>query len=133
MEDPTSWNLLTSSLAVCDVSRKGEAWAFIVLQGLVSGKAGDFDKFVAIVDEIRQEGPRTGPSEALRIEVRLRQVVSISPLAEIPDPWGVVATSRFRSAALWREGKASNAKEAKDMPQRQKRRWWWPFGNRQEE
>jgi hypothetical protein len=45
MESPDSWNLLTASLAVCDLGAPFSVWAFLVIQGLVWDMPGDGEAF----------------------------------------------------------------------------------------
>ncbi len=101
MESPDTWNLLTSSLAASNLEEPREAWAFLVVQGLVHDQPGDRQQFVAAVARVQAEGPITGPSEPLRIAM---QIAALScPIAQTPDPGGQIAAARRETLRSWRE------------------------------
>jgi ribosomal protein L40E len=73
MENPATWNLLTSSLAVCDLQMPEKVWAFLALQGLVRDLPGDRDFFTGIIQQEKGSGAITGPSLQSRIAGRLEE------------------------------------------------------------
>lgn len=121
MESPGSWDLLTSSLAASDLARPGEAFAFLVVEGLVMGDAKGLETFERIVKAVEAEGEITGPSRALRVSQSLRATVEVSPTADRPDPWARLAESRLKTLRTWQMG-GHNVKKPG-----QNERSWWPF------
>ena len=105
MESPVSWNLLTASLAVCDLGAPFSAWAFLVLQGLVRDMPGDRESFAAFVAEAvrweREHGPATGFSLARRAADSLKAAGVTHPPSEAPDPCGEIAISRLSGISSW--------------------------------
>ena len=97
MEYPGSWNLVTASLAVCDLAQGEEAWAFLVRHGLVRDSRGDSDTFISLVRQEIDRGPITGPSVALRVATALKGVGIALPAGESPDPWGKIAEERLKA------------------------------------
>lgn len=102
MENPESWDSLTACLAACRLDDLAESWAFLVHVGVVREGAGGRERFEAVVADVLAEGPITGPSEALRIALRLaRAGIAWGPAAAASDPWGKsaqVRLERFRAA-----------------------------------
>ena len=94
MENPESWNLLTSSLAVSRLDRIEATWAFLVLQGVVDPHDRAKQAFATIVGEVLEQGEITGPSKALRVATRLGSHGMTTGAASEPDPWGKIAKSR---------------------------------------
>lgn len=108
MEPPNSWNRLTASLAVCDLRRANQAWAFLVLQELVRDAAGDREDFLTVVEQER-EREITGPSAALRIADELQRRGIALPASLAPDPEAVTASRRFAIVREWTTAEASAA------------------------
>jgi hypothetical protein len=109
MEPPKSWNRLTASLAVSDLSQPFKAWAFLVLQGLVRDLPGDRENFLRFV---QQEKTRniTGPSLASRVARLIEQFGFALPESHISDPEAVIALQRLQMIAAWQpDGQASGA------------------------
>ena len=97
MEPPESWDLLTASLAVCDLAHSEVAWAFLTRHGLVRTSVGDVATFKSLIRQEVHRGPITGPSIARRVATAL-QVRGIALSAgEAPDPWGKLAEERLRT------------------------------------
>lgn len=99
MESTQTWDLLTASLAVCDLARPREAWAFLVVQGLVHDEPGMREQFVAIVEQVLADGPITGPSEPRRIAGRMLGMRREA--ANQPDPDGKIARARKAVIDAW--------------------------------
>jgi hypothetical protein len=97
MEYPGSWNLLTASLAVCDLAQGEVAWAFLTRHGLVRNAPGDSETFISLVRQEIDRGPITGPSVALRVATSLKGVGIALPAGETPDPWGKIAEARLKA------------------------------------
>ena len=108
MESPGSWNLITSSLAVCDLGRPNLAWAFLLVQGLVRGNIGECEAFIGIVEKEQARGEITGPSLAYRIASSLIEANIVLPAGQVSDPWGECATRRIESIAAWGSGALGN-------------------------
>lgn len=104
MENPQSWNLLTSSLAVSNLEDPSTTWAFLVVQGLVHDRADDRATFGRIVRDVLNEGPITGPSEASRVSMRLVQAGLNLPAGTLTDASGKLAHERAQVIASWRNG-----------------------------
>ena len=102
MENPASWNLLTSSVAASDLGDLSVAWAFLVVQGLVRDEEGDRREFAAIVSHVRGAGATTGPSEARRIASQIVRSGLGLPASRQPDPGGAIARARAESVRAWR-------------------------------
>ena len=100
MESPGSWNLTTASLAVYNLKRPFNAWAFLVVQGLVRDLPGDRDTFAEFVrEEVANE--ITGPSAACRVAGRLSASGIGLTTGHIPDPWGQLAAHRLSLIEPW--------------------------------
>jgi hypothetical protein len=123
MEPPTSWSLLTASLAVSDLRRIHDAWAFLVVQGLVRDAAGDRDAFAGFVRAEQARGPITGPSLACRIAGCLARAGVALPAGEVPDPDGTVAARRMGVVAGWRRGDEPGL----PVPSAPRRKPWWKW------
>jgi hypothetical protein len=95
MEDVRLWDLLTASLAVCELEAPEEAWRFLVHQGLVRDAPGDIDAFVKFVRIEIDRGPYTGPTVAARVSSLLTTAGIASQAGSIPDPRGKMAQERF--------------------------------------
>ena len=48
MESPSTWNLLTASVAVMDLTEPHSVWSFLVVQGLVFDSGNQRKRFVEI-------------------------------------------------------------------------------------
>jgi hypothetical protein len=94
MENPATWNLLISSLAVCDLQKPDKVWAFLALQGLVRDLAGDRDFFYGIIHREKAVGEITGPSLQSRIAGRLQEFGIALALGAEPDPNAEMARKR---------------------------------------
>jgi hypothetical protein len=94
MENPATWNLLISSLAVCDLQKPDKVWAFLALQGLVRDLAGDRDFFYGIIHREKAIGEITGPSLQSRIAGRLQEFGIALALGAEPDPNAEMARKR---------------------------------------
>ena len=101
MESPESWDLLTSSLAVCDLQKPAAVWAFLAVQGLVHDLPADRIAFFKIIRKIRTKSPSTGASRAHRIARRLRLKGMTLPASEAPDPNGEIALGRRQLMEMW--------------------------------
>ena len=101
MESPSIWNLLTSSLAVGQLENPHEAWAFLVVQGLVNDTGPERDAFLEIVRKQQAREPMIGPSIHLRVAGALVKAGITRPAAEAPDPWGQEMLRRLESMAAW--------------------------------
>jgi hypothetical protein len=136
-ESPASWNLLTASLAVCNLSQPTNAWAFLVLQGLVRDADDEREAFLRLVRDEQARGPITGGSLALRVAESLTTAGIAFPAALVPDPWGRTATERLESVASWgpdaalrslapetRRWLAELAEPARGGQRRPARPWW---------
>ncbi len=98
MESPGYWNLLTASLAVCDLTTELDfTWSFLTMFELVRDEPGDKETFIKIVNYEIDRGPITGPSVPRRVEMELRDFKIALPAGEIPDPWGKIAGENFKS------------------------------------
>ncbi|HET9917302.1 MAG TPA: zinc ribbon domain-containing protein [Candidatus Binatia bacterium] len=100
MEPPNSWDRLTASLAVCDLSKPYRAWAFLVLQGLVRDLPGDRENFIGFVKQEREK-EITGPSLASRIAGLLDRSGISRPESHEPDPEAELAFQRFSVIRQW--------------------------------
>jgi hypothetical protein len=100
VEPPRTWDLLTASIAVADLTQPYSAWAFLAVQGLVRDAPGDRSRFCEIVAEERVK-EITGPSAALRIASRLAQSGMALPGGAAADPWGKTAAERLQTIQAW--------------------------------
>ena len=119
MEHPASWDLLTASIAVCDLEDPFAAWAFLVVQGLVRDATGDRETFVKVVHEERDRDI-TGPSVALRVASSLKDAEIALEGAKVPDPWAGIASERLEVMASWKTKQMVEAKTPRKRP-------WWTF------
>ncbi|MBX9680214.1 MAG: protein kinase, partial [Gemmataceae bacterium] len=96
MESPASWNLLTSTLSLCDQGAMDRVWAYLVLQGFVRSVPGAQEKFEEF---IRQEKrlAEPGPSVASLVAGHLAREGLVLPPALTADPWGNEATRRLEA------------------------------------
>jgi hypothetical protein len=124
MESPTSWSLLTASLAVSDLRQVNDAWAFLAAQGLVRDEAGDRDAFADFVRAEYARGDVTGPSLACRVAGCLVRAGIALPAGEVPDPGGTVAARRMGVVAGWRRGDVPGG-PVESRPRRQPWWKWW--------
>ena len=101
MESPESWNLLVSSLSVCDLLKPEAAWAFLTAEGLVRDNPNDRDVFLNVVKQELDRGLLMGPSISSRVAGKLKAGNMVLASAETPDPWGKIAKKRqqFRTGA----------------------------------
>lgn len=102
-EPPHTWDLLTSSLAVSDLSNPAAVWAFLVVQGLVRDAPGDRELFASLVRE-ELANQVTGPTDARRIATRLTGESLALPGAWAADPWGKIAAGRLQEIESWTGG-----------------------------
>ena len=121
MESPGIWDLLTNSLAASDLAKPGDVFAFLVVQGLITGDSKALEAFVGILRAVEAEGEITGPSKALRVAQALRATVEVFPSADTPDPWARLAESRVKILNTWYIG-GHDVKESD-----QNERSWWRF------
>ena len=101
MESPETWDLITASLAVSDLSKRNAAWAFLVVQKLVRDSDDDQSAFKDVVDDERSRGPITGPSVAARVASRLAKLGITLPAACAADPNADVAGERRDVLDSW--------------------------------
>ncbi len=101
MESPEGWDLLISSLAVCDLQKPAAVWAFLALQGLVRNEPADRIAFFKIVHKVRTQSPSTNSSRARRIAGRLRLKGLALPVSDTPDPHGRIALERRHLMDMW--------------------------------
>jgi hypothetical protein len=97
MENPATWNLLTSSLAVCDLQMPDKVWSFLALQGLVRDAPGDREFFYGIIQQEKSSGAITGPSLQSRIAGRLQEFGIALALAAEPDANAEMARKRLQT------------------------------------
>lgn len=121
MESPSIWDLVTGSLAVCDLGKPASAWAFLVVQGLVRNEPGDREAFLAILSEEQARGEITGPSVELRMAGSLKRAGITLPAALVADPWGATALRRVDIVAAWGIEAAGQSRD--------ERRNWLQSGN----
>ncbi|HZS05767.1 MAG TPA: zinc ribbon domain-containing protein [Blastocatellia bacterium] len=98
-ESPEGWNLLTSSIAVCDLQQPALVWAFLSVQGLVRDQPGDRGNFLQIVQQ--ESYDITGPTRASRIASALRSAGIALPGSGLPDPFGKIAMERRQVVSQW--------------------------------
>lgn len=101
MESPESWDALTASFAVCDLTKPYSAWAFVVVQGLVRDDSGDRDLFLRALEDEEARGEITGPSIPYRVAGALCRAGIVRSPGMIPDPWGKIAGTRLDAIASW--------------------------------
>jgi hypothetical protein len=111
MESPEGWDLLISSLAVCDLQKPAAVWAFLALQGLVRNEPADRIAFFKIVEKVRTKSPSTNSSRARRVAERLRAKRLALPAGDAPDPKGELALERRHLMDMW--AKSSSPSEYK--------------------
>ena len=94
-ESPETWDLLTASLAVCDLRDAQRAWSFLVHHDLVRDEEGDRERFIAIV---QYEIPReiTGPTLSRRVALSLGSAGLTLPAGDTPDPMARIAAERMK-------------------------------------
>ena len=97
MEYTGSWNLLTGSLAVCDLAQGDVAWAFLTKYGLVRNAPGDSETFISLLRQEVDRGPITGLSLARRVADALQNFGIALSSGEVPAPWGNIAEQRFKA------------------------------------
>ena len=100
MESPSTWDLLTASLAVLDLDDPHSAWSFLVVQGLVHDAGSEREQFAAIVRH-EQSLDVTGPSIAARIAAELSTAGIATSAGGLADPWGRRAAARLCQIAAW--------------------------------
>jgi hypothetical protein len=96
MEMPESWDLLSASLAVCDLGIPETGWEFLLAQKLVTD-GNESDKreiFMGWVDEYYGKDI-TGPSWSSSIADALVRGLIIDETRNVPDPCGCVAEDRW--------------------------------------
>ena len=91
MENISEWDLITSCLAMCDITRTRETWGFLVHLRLVSNTPDNLSFFVAECDRQKAIGVITGPSVGYRIGSALKEREICLPRALDPDPSGRLA------------------------------------------
>jgi len=140
MESPKSWNRLTATLAVCDLTNPNAAWAFAVVQGLVRDQPGDRDLFLRLLDE-EQRKAIIGPGLAYRLAAALASEDIALPSGLVPDPWGEVAAARLEMILSWGGLDGAYLKEVRlirkildeapamkdEVSQPDKWKWWQMF------
>lgn len=141
MEPPDSWDLLTASLAVCDLTKPLSAWSFMVVQGLVRDDDGDRDTFLELLRYEQARGDITGPSLARRVAGSLTSAGIALPAGGIPDPWAQCAGNRIELVASWAAGALSqeqlvhlrrwrehwspaSSRTAPSRERRERKPWW---------
>jgi len=97
-EDAREWDLLTGSLAACDLADLDSAWAFLVLQGLVIDSTGNRAEFARVVEKQLAIGDYEGPTIPRRIALWLEEAGVLRPAAGMPDPFGKIAAARWAMA-----------------------------------
>ena len=101
MENPQSWNLLTSSLAVSTLEDIERTWSFLVLQGLVRTDAASRQVVAHSIGEVLEEGENTGPSMAFRVAAKLQKAGITAGRATQSDPWAKLAKGRLAVVEAW--------------------------------
>ena len=96
MESPESWNLLISSLSVCDLEKPEAAWTFLTAEGLVRGNPADREVFFNAAKQELDRALNMGPSIASRVAGKLKSAGIVLSTGETPDPWGRIAKERFQ-------------------------------------
>jgi hypothetical protein len=127
MEHPRTWDLLTSSLAVSDLSREPETWAFLVIQGLVRDGEREREAFAKVTRAEGRRGDITGPSLPCRIAGGLRRELVTLPPADRADPEGELAVSRVDAVRGWRDEPPRNRNPRYRRPPRGRGERWWRF------
>lgn len=102
MESPESWDLLTASLAVSDLTNPEFVWAFLVVQGLVRGHRKDRLAFLELLRFEQERGPITGPTLAARVASALSTRGITQSRANVADPNARIANQRIETIGLWR-------------------------------
>ena len=98
MENPESWDLLTASLAVCNLADSNTTWTFLTRHGLVRDVVGDSATFEGLVQQALNRAPIPGPSVARSIAAALQQAGIALPAGAAPDPWGKMAKQRLQTS-----------------------------------
>jgi hypothetical protein len=104
MEDPETWDLLTASLAGCNLQKPSLVWAILVLQGLVRDELADQVAFARYIREKQDGGLDTGPSVASRVAGALITAGIALPPSLVADPCGELAARRLQAVADWTGG-----------------------------
>jgi hypothetical protein len=95
MEPPDSWDLLTASLAVCNLQAPAQAWRFVTHQQLIEDTPENQKLFFETTQFEVERGPVTGPSEACRIAGSLVSAGVVDATLNMPDPNGDTASQRL--------------------------------------
>jgi hypothetical protein len=142
MEPPSTWNLLTASLAMCDLTKPHSAWAFLVVQGLVSDSGAERETFFGIIQQTLAQSPTVGLSAPAFVANSLTHAGIATAAGRDPDPNGERALDRMVAIASWGPGALCNERleelrrqQASFLEWRKKtpqvaRKPWWKFGRK---
>lgn len=142
MEPPSTWNLLTASLAVCDLTKPHSAWAFLVVQGLVSDSGAEREAFFGVIQQALAQGPTVGLSAPAFVANSLTHAGIATAAGRDRDPNGERALDRMVAIASWGPGALRNERldelrskqasllEWKKKTQQVAKRPWWKFGRK---
>jgi hypothetical protein len=108
MESPETWDLVTASLAVCDLSHPEFAWAFLVVQRLVRDGPNDRQTFTALLRIEEDKGPITGPTLAARVSTVLSTRGITNSPCNVADPNAKIANERIQTVFSWSAGKGDS-------------------------
>jgi hypothetical protein len=86
VESPSSWNWLTSALAVVGTQSIERAWSFLVHAGVLGRRHEVREALEIAIAAVDREGEITGPSRACRIASRLINSGQILFKSVTPDP-----------------------------------------------
>ena len=95
MESPSTWNLLTSALAMVGIDDVDRAWAFMIHLGLLGNRRDLRARFDRAIEEVKTQGEITGPSRSARVAVRLEGSGTNAQRTMQPDPDGRIARAQF--------------------------------------
>ena len=95
MEPPDSWDLLTASLAVCNLQDPARAWRFVTHQRLIQDTPENQKLFFETTQYELDRGPVTGPSEPCRIAGSLGRAGVVDATLNVADPNGDIASQRL--------------------------------------
>jgi hypothetical protein len=100
MESPDTWDALTASLAIGDLTDPSLTWAFLVVQGLVRDEPDDREAFRRLANDATTN-PITGPSAAARVALGLNDAGITQSAGRTPDPWAQIAAVRLAAIESW--------------------------------
>jgi hypothetical protein len=96
VESPSTWNLLTSALAMVGLDDVDRAWAFMMHLGLLGNRRDVRARFDRAIAAVKAEGEITGPSRSARVAVRLSDGRDTNAQRTMqPDPDGKIARAQF--------------------------------------